>query len=69
MPLETWVVFLPSALAEIAYARLITRGYTDGDLSQVYPIARGAPLLLIALFGALFLGNDCPRSVTSGSRC
>jgi len=60
MPLETWVVFVPSALAEIAYARLITYGYADGDLSQVYPIARGAPLLLIAVLGALFLGERLP---------
>ncbi|MBM3129538.1 MAG: hypothetical protein FJ009_13045 [Chloroflexi bacterium] len=60
MPLETWVVFIPSALAEIAYARLITFGYADGALSQVYPIARGAPLLLIALFGALFLDERLP---------
>lgn len=60
MPLETWAVFIPSILAEIAYARLITFGYADGDLSQVYPIARGAPLLLIPLFGALVLGEHLP---------
>jgi drug/metabolite transporter (DMT)-like permease len=60
MPLETWVVFIPSILAEIAYARLITYGYADGDLSQVYPIARGAPLLLIAVLSAIFLGERLP---------
>ena len=60
MPLETWVVFIPSILAEVAYARLITYGYADGDLSQVYPIARGAPLLLIAVLSALFLGERLP---------
>ncbi|MEW5720827.1 MAG: DMT family transporter [Chloroflexota bacterium] len=60
MPLETWTVFIPSMIAEIAYARLITYGYADGDLSQIYPIARGAPLLLIPLVGAIFLGERLP---------
>jgi drug/metabolite transporter (DMT)-like permease len=60
MPLETWVVFIPSICAEVAYARLITYGYANGDLSQVYPIARGAPLLLIPLFGAVVLGERLP---------
>ncbi len=66
MPRETWLVFIPSALAEIAYVRLITFGYANGDLSQVYPIARGAPLLLIPLFGALFLGEHLSPSGYAG---
>jgi len=57
---ETWVVLIPSILVEVAYARLITYGYANGDLSQVYPIARGTPPLLIAALGALFLGERLP---------
>lgn len=60
MPLEAWLIIIPSILVEIAYARLITLGYANGDLSQVYPIARGTPPLLIALFGALFIGERLP---------
>ncbi len=56
----TWLVLLPSIITEIAYARFITLGYGAGDLSQVYPIARGTPPLLIAAFGALFLGERLP---------
>jgi drug/metabolite transporter (DMT)-like permease len=57
---EALVVLIPSLVAEIAYARLITYGYSGGDLSQVYPIARGTPPLLIAVLGACFLGERLP---------
>jgi drug/metabolite transporter (DMT)-like permease len=45
---------------EVTYVYLITRGYAAGDLSQVYPIARGAPPLLIAVWSALFLAERLP---------
>ncbi len=57
---EAWLIIIPSIVVEIAYARLITLGYENGDLSQVYPIARGTPPLLIALFGAIFIGERLP---------
>jgi len=60
MPLEAWRIIIPSIIVEVAYARLITLGYENGDLSQVYPIARGTPPLLIAIFGALFIGERLP---------
>ncbi len=60
LPREIWLVFMASLAAEIAYVGLITRGYATGDLSQVYPIARGTPPLLIAMLSALFLGERLP---------
>ncbi|MBI5305051.1 MAG: EamA family transporter [Chloroflexi bacterium] len=60
LPLETWLYLLPSLVAEIAYVALISRGYDNGDLSQVYPIARGTPPLFIALWSAIFLGERLP---------
>ena len=60
MPLEAWLIIIPSIVIEVAYARLITLGYAGGDLSQVYPIARGTPPLLIAIFGAIFIGERLP---------
>lgn len=60
LPREIWLVFAGSLAMEIAYVGLITRGYATGDLSQVYPIARGSPPLLIALFSALFIGERLP---------
>ncbi|MCL4393579.1 MAG: DMT family transporter [Chloroflexi bacterium] len=60
IPREIWLLVAVSIVAEIAYLALITRGYAAGDLSQVYPIARGSPPLLIALFSAVFLGERLP---------
>jgi drug/metabolite transporter (DMT)-like permease len=60
LPREVWLVFAVSLTMEVAYVGLITRGYATGDLSQVYPIARGSPPLLIALFSAIFIGERLP---------
>jgi drug/metabolite transporter (DMT)-like permease len=57
MPREAWFILVPSLIMEIAYVALITRGYANGELSQVYPIARGAPPLFIAMWSALFLAE------------
>ena len=57
---EALMVLIPSVIVEIVYARLITYGYAKGDLSQVYPIARGTPPLLIAVLSAIFLGERLP---------
>ncbi len=62
LPREIWLVFAASLAMEVAYVGLITRGYATGDLSQVYPIARGSPPLLIALWSAIFLGERLPFS-------
>lgn len=59
-PWEAMRVLIPSLVAEVAYVRLITYGYSEGDLSQVYPIARGTPPLLIAVLGGVFLGERLP---------
>ena len=56
IPREIWLLLAVSIFMEVAYVALITRGYAAGDLSQVYPIARGAPPLLIALFSKNIAG-------------
>jgi drug/metabolite transporter (DMT)-like permease len=60
LPREIWLIFAVSVSMEVAYVGLITRGYATGDLSQVYPIARGAPPMLIAFFSAIFIGERLP---------
>lgn len=60
LPREVWLTYAVSIVAEVAYAWTITRGYARGDLSQVYPIARGSPPLLIALWSAIFLAERLP---------
>lgn len=46
-----------SAALQAFYAWLLSQTYKRGDLSQVYPVMRGAPTLMIPLVGACFLGE------------
>jgi len=50
-----WLV--SSILAHTVYYATLARGYQTGDLSQVYPIARGLAPPLVALGGALAAGE------------
>ncbi len=52
-----WALVVASGLLEAAYFVTLSRAYSLGELSQVYPLARGsAPLFLIAWAG-IFLGE------------
>lgn len=44
-----------SFLLQACYALLLARIYTQGDLSQAYPLMRGSSTLLIPLFGVMLL--------------
>jgi len=58
LPVEGLALGLLSSFVEAAYFVLLAEAYRRGDLSVVYPIARGtAPLLLVA-FGVLVLGEQ-----------
>ncbi|MBI3914064.1 MAG: EamA family transporter [Chloroflexi bacterium] len=52
--------YLISALAEIGFFVGMVRGYAVGDLSLVYPLARGLPPILVALWSALILNERLP---------
>jgi drug/metabolite transporter (DMT)-like permease len=52
------LLFLLSMLAHGIYFIFLARLYTIADLSQSYPIIRGSSLLIIPLFGVLFLKED-----------
>ncbi len=55
VPTATWTMLAVSAVAHAFYALWLTRAYTYGDLSLVYPIARSTPALVplaaVPLFG------------------
>ena len=55
-----WV--LAAGCTHFAYKFFLTYAYDRGDLSRVYPIARGAAPLVVALAGAMVL----PDAVTAG---
>jgi drug/metabolite transporter (DMT)-like permease len=55
-PRPVWVLaILGNAVLHIAYGVVLQRGYTVGDLSVVYPLARGTGPLLSGAFAVLVL--------------
>lgn len=57
-PRPAWLVaILGNAVLHIAYGVVLQRGYTIGDLSVVYPLARGTGPLLSGAFAVLVLGE------------
>lgn len=57
IPPEAWAIALTSGMLEAVYFSLLSAAYARGDLSLVYPIARGtAPVLAVAV-GIVFLGE------------
>jgi drug/metabolite transporter (DMT)-like permease len=53
----TWALVLLSAAFETAYVVALTAAYEIGDLSLVYPIARGTAPLLVVPLAVLLLGE------------
>lgn len=49
-----------SALLHCGYKAFLINAYENGDLSQIYPIARGTAPLIVAAAGLLFLGEELP---------
>jgi drug/metabolite transporter (DMT)-like permease len=58
-----WAIVTLSALLEAVYYWTLAQAYRYGDLSQVYPIARGTAPLLVPLLAAVFIGER-PSPVT-----
>ena len=64
-PALTWVSYVlmvTTAILHTAYFMLLDRGYRSGDLSLVYPLARGsAPLMTVA--AAVLLLQEKPSAI------
>ncbi len=54
---EGWAVIALSGLFETAYVVALTAAYQAGDLSLVYPIARGTPALIVVPLSIAVLGE------------
>lgn len=52
-----WPFIIASALIHYAYYGFLFLSYRHGDLSQVYPIARGVAPMLVALGAWVFVGE------------
>jgi drug/metabolite transporter (DMT)-like permease len=60
-----WPWVAASALLHIGYKLFLIRAYQHGDLSQVYPLARGTAPLIVALVGAIWLGETMTAGKTA----
>jgi drug/metabolite transporter (DMT)-like permease len=54
---SAWLWLLLSGMLHLVYALLLQRGYQAGDLSVVYPVARGSGQLLAAIGAIILLGE------------
>ena len=64
LPPRAWVAIAVSALFESAYVFALTSAYGAGDMSLVYPVARGSGTVLVAPLAVLLLGERLsPRGV------
>ncbi|TKA96367.1 peptide ABC transporter permease [Cereibacter changlensis] len=54
---EVWPWVLAAGCTHFCYKFFLTYAYERGDLSRVYPIARGAAPMFVALVGAAFLAD------------
>ncbi len=52
-----WFFILASAFIHVVYFLVLQRGYQHGDLSVVYPVARGTGPVLTAIAAILLLGE------------
>jgi drug/metabolite transporter (DMT)-like permease len=57
IPTEAFLVGGASGILEAVYFGFLSAAYRRGDLSVVYPIARGSATLLAVLLGVLLLGE------------
>ncbi len=55
--MAAWPWLLASAFLHTGYKLFLIRAYAHGDLSQIYPLARGSAPLMVAAFSALVLGE------------
>ena len=57
---ELLPVLLVTGLAETGYMIALTKGYEHGDLSMVYPLARGSAPFFVALWSIFVMGEHLP---------
>ena len=55
---QVWKWVLMAGCAHFFYKFFLTYAYDRGDLSRVYPIARGAAPLIVAVFGSVLLADQ-----------
>lgn len=65
-PIDVWPFLIASFLLHLGYFFFLTYAYRQGDLSAVYPVARGCSPLMVAGGAALFAGQALGPVATAG---
>jgi drug/metabolite transporter (DMT)-like permease len=65
-PAAVWPWLVTSIIVHVLYFASLVEAYRYGDLSQVYPIARGGAPLLTAIGGWMLIGEDLSGRGWSG---
>ncbi len=55
---ESWIWIAGASALHAGYKIFLTYAYQHGDLSQVYPIARGTAPLIVTIFSFFVLGEE-----------
>ena len=66
LPAAAWALAAVSAALELVYFIFLSTAYQRGELSVVYPLARGTAPLLAVLVGVLLLGEHLQAIATGG---
>jgi drug/metabolite transporter (DMT)-like permease len=63
---QGWLFVFGTSLIHAFYFLFLARGYASGELSQVYPIARGTGPALVPILGVLLLGETVSLPAVAG---
>ncbi len=66
LPVEVLPWLLASILLHVGYKFFLIKAYELGDLSQIYPLARGTAPLIVSIISAIFLGELLTQTKTIG---
>ncbi|OGN86007.1 MAG: hypothetical protein A2X23_06395 [Chloroflexi bacterium GWC2_73_18] len=69
LPPEGWLLAGLSGFMELVYFALLSAAYRRGDLSTVYPLARGTAPLLAVLAGVFLVGERLSPLAAVGVAC
>ena len=65
-PAEVWAFVLAAGCTHFAYKFFLTTAYQHGDLSRVYPLARGAAPLIVGVVGWILLADSLTGPEAAG---
>ena len=63
---EAWWYLGPSIATQLLYSSILVQTYRIGDLSQVYPLARGTAPAAVVLLSLWLLGDTLPWNKLAG---